>query len=69
MRKVTVTVDYYDEEIELLQASADDMTAWCAARGEPKTWTLEMIVRVNALAKAREDTWERKRKAESVNQP
>lgn len=63
MKEQTLTLTFYDNEIDLLQASADEMTAWCAAQGRPEVWTLEKIVHVNALVMAKEEAQRRAKKA------
>jgi hypothetical protein len=66
VRELAVTLTFYDEEIDLLQASADEMTAWSAAQVRPNTWTIKMIVRAYALVKARDEAKQRAEKSEVI---
>ncbi|CVK18443.1 hypothetical protein [Sporomusa sphaeroides] len=53
MLKVTITLS--NDDAELLQKAADNMTAWNARRGRNTIWTIEDYLRIGALQQARED--------------
>lgn len=58
MLKVTVTLN--DDDAELLQKAADNMTRWNAGQGRKTVWTIEDYLRIGALQQAREDLSEKR---------
>ncbi|HML33879.1 hypothetical protein [Sporomusa sphaeroides] len=58
MLKVTITLD--NDDAELLQKAADNMTAWAASQGRNSVWTIEDYLRIGALQQAREDLSEKR---------
>lgn len=50
-----VTITLSNDDAELLQKAADNMTAWNARQGRSTIWTIEDYLRIGALQQARED--------------
>jgi hypothetical protein len=49
-----VTIEACDKDYALLQAEADHMTAWSAARDKKEIWTVEQIVLAYALIRVKD---------------